>query len=312
VPLSPTTHVGCTTSCTFDRQGAPSADFGCSGGNPLITRGNCGNSAIDAFEQCDNGDGAANPLNLGGATCQSLGLGFDGGVLGCLSISGIPLCHYDVSGCTRSTPGCGNGIIEGAEQCDPPGQSAVACSSIGLAGGFAACSATCNYDYAVCNPFATVEGLGFEGAHPAIPYSPVKCGDNVVDSWEECDGVALKGQTCASFGYNSGTLTCTGCNFDLRGCTTQAGLVTVAAIGENVTVVEVGDVVLLSDPNSCRTFSMNTFVETRGLYCLVNESQIAATLLEGNLFADKTNVISQGGWRRTIPLSGDWSDRSQF
>jgi hypothetical protein len=45
----------------------------------------CGNGSISGAEQCDGGD-------LGGLTC--LGLGFDGGTLGC-----NPDCTYDTTGC---------------------------------------------------------------------------------------------------------------------------------------------------------------------------------------------------------------------
>ena len=47
------------------------------------------------------------------------------------------------------------------------------------------------------------------------------CGDGSINAaGEHCDGIALDGYTCASFGFH-GTLTCTpGCDLDLSGCTT--------------------------------------------------------------------------------------------
>jgi hypothetical protein len=47
-----------------------------------------------------------------------------------------------------------------------------------------------------------------------------RCGNNVIDTGEPCDGVALGGATCTSRGYAAGTLRCaTGCVFDESGCT---------------------------------------------------------------------------------------------
>jgi len=45
------------------------------------------------------------------------------------------------------------------------------------------------------------------------------CGDDVLDSGEECDGVELGGETCAGLGFDSGTLACTSaCTFDTAEC----------------------------------------------------------------------------------------------
>ncbi len=48
---------------------------------------------------------------------------------------------------------------------------------------------------------------------------PSICGNNVLDSGEECDGSDLGGQTCQSRGYVGGILVCgIGCVFDVSGC----------------------------------------------------------------------------------------------
>jgi len=61
----------------------------------------CGDMVSDALEQCDGSD-------LGGQTCVSVGA-FDQGELSCTST-----CQFDVSGCSA----CGNGIVDGSEDCD--------------------------------------------------------------------------------------------------------------------------------------------------------------------------------------------------
>lgn len=46
-----------------------------------------------------------------------------------------------------------------------------------------------------------------------------RCGDNAIQSPEECEGDNLNGQTCVSLGYAGGTLSCAGCTFDKSLCT---------------------------------------------------------------------------------------------
>ncbi|HUU01105.1 MAG TPA: hypothetical protein VM425_06695 [Myxococcota bacterium] len=45
------------------------------------------------------------------------------------------------------------------------------------------------------------------------------CGDDRIDTGEQCDGDRLNGQTCEDQGFTSGVLSCTNdCNFDTSGC----------------------------------------------------------------------------------------------
>jgi len=45
------------------------------------------------------------------------------------------------------------------------------------------------------------------------------CGNSIIESGEQCDGVSLNFQTCASFGFDSGVLFCsTSCTFDTSSC----------------------------------------------------------------------------------------------
>ncbi|MBI3190126.1 hypothetical protein HYZ41_00320 [archaeon] len=52
------------------------------------------------------------------------------------------------------------------------------------------------------------------------PQPPVQvvCGNNAVESGEECDGTDLSGQTCITKGFQAGTLKCTNCRFDSSEC----------------------------------------------------------------------------------------------
>ena len=146
----------------------------------------CGNGSIDGNDDCDDPD-------LGGATCESLG--FESGTLAC-TIG----CGLDVSGCTPVPSGtCGNGSIDGNDDCDGLDLGGATCESLGFQGGTLACSAGCGLDVSGC---------------------VVTCGNATLDPGEDCDFGDLGGATCPDQGFSFGTLACgAGCTFDTSGCT---------------------------------------------------------------------------------------------
>jgi hypothetical protein len=107
----------------------------------------CGDGMIGLPETCD---GTA----LGGATCQSLGFG--GGVLGCAA----DCQELDTSGCT-ALPSCGDGIVNGGEQCDGAALGGNTCVSQGFDMGVLACTASCVLDVSGCADDLT--GCGEQG-----------------------------------------------------------------------------------------------------------------------------------------------------
>lgn len=95
---------------------------------------------------------------------------------------------------------CGDGRIEGIEECDGPNLGGVTCESLGFASGTVECFEC-----------ALLTG----GCLPASG-----CGSNAIDGVEECDGADLGGATCASLGLGTGSLYCAGdCTFDGSSCT---------------------------------------------------------------------------------------------
>lgn len=127
---------------------------------------------------------------LGGASCDSLGLGV--GTLTCFSN-----CTFNDSGCEY----CGNDTLDPAEACDgelfsPEHDS---CVDEGFVAGTLSCDASCQVVTTECTT----------------------CGDNSLDPSEVCDGDDLDGETCSSQGFSGGTLQCaTTCDaFDTNGCT---------------------------------------------------------------------------------------------
>lgn len=84
--------------------------------------------------------------------------------------------------------------------------------------------------------FVAADALGGAVSYEADPTcSRIRtCGDGVIDSGEDCDGMNLNGATCTSLGFTGdcggdplclqASLTCTeSCRFDLRGCTAARG-----------------------------------------------------------------------------------------
>ncbi len=151
----------------------------------------CGNGVKDGKDDCDG-------VDLGGASCASLGLG--AGTLRCTE-----RCTFDTSGCAANAV-CGNGILEAGEQCDGADLGGHSCATLQLGSGTLRCTQSCTFDTSGCQE------------------QPV-CGNGVVEGTEQCDGNALGGRTCANIGqgFTGGTLTCNpNCTLNTTGCTKAA------------------------------------------------------------------------------------------
>ena len=97
---------------------------------------------------------------------------------------GLGACGDDATDEPKALAKCGNGTIEGAEQCDDG-----AANSDSQPG---ACRTSCKRAW---------------------------CGDGVLDTGEDCDGIDLSGNTCSSEGFAIGTLSCSAtCKLDTSAC----------------------------------------------------------------------------------------------
>ncbi|MBU1219457.1 hypothetical protein KKF34_18615 [Myxococcota bacterium] len=98
----------------------------------------CGDAVIEGLETCDG-------TNLNSNDCTTLGMGFVGGTLSCGTN-----CRMDTSACIA--PVCGDGNVEGNEQCDGTDMGGLDCTTVGgsYTGGTLGCDADCTYDYSAC------------------------------------------------------------------------------------------------------------------------------------------------------------------
>ncbi len=153
----------------------------------------CGDSIIDDGEKCDDG-------NFGDIDqCTELD-SFFGGVLGCDAT-----CDFDTHGCYGPESYCGDGFIDGGEQCDGLNWGAVqGCENLGeFTSGVLVCDANCRFDTSGCTD---------SGSY---------CGDGVIDAGEQCDSTNWGPITsCTQVGdFSAGDLACGGdCEFDTSAC----------------------------------------------------------------------------------------------
>jgi len=125
----------------------------------------CGDGMTNGMEVCDGAD-------LDGETCVSQGFP-GGGPLGCQA----DCAGYDTSMCDPG-PVCGDGMVEGAENCDGLDLGGQTCVSQGFVGGVLGCDAACNLDTSMC----IVGGMGDCCAPNGSP---------------GCDDAACEAQICA-------------------------------------------------------------------------------------------------------------------
>jgi hypothetical protein len=132
----------------------------------------CGNDVVEGLEQCDGTD-------LGDADDCTY-LGYDEGELTCIAAEEENECRWDDSACVNWV--CGDGSVDGDEDCEPTVAITDGCADVGFASGTLDCTAVadpdeCTYDLSGC-----VDG----------------CGNDTVEGSEVCDGDDLDGQDCTT------------------------------------------------------------------------------------------------------------------
>jgi len=171
----------------------------------------CGNGVIDGKEKCDGN-------NFIGKSCETYG--FDSGNLFCVN------CQINKSGCFNiidepdvpdtnepdipdtnepviPTQVCGNALIEGNEDCDATNFDGATCVDYGFVSGTLNC-VNCRVVTSSC---------------VSAPITPTQvCGNNIIEGTEQCEGTNYNGKTCATYGFNTGNLSCSNCQLRNNGC----------------------------------------------------------------------------------------------
>ncbi len=177
----------------------------------------CGNGRLDTGEVCDPDDTQPVFGSINKCTFYS---NYIGGKLKCTAKTATVPCFFDTSDCIPAIS-CKNGVIEPGEQCEWRSSSQFmfgkvrTCADLGFASnqGQLKCGANCLLDTSNCVPKA-------------------KCGNGIIDSGEECDGInlgPLNGQ-CTNYSstsvftvFTGGDLRCVNCRIDTSSCSGLSG-----------------------------------------------------------------------------------------
>jgi hypothetical protein len=235
VPLSCST---CTLSCTVDTVFGPfCGDHICQANETAIgcpADCGCGNGIINTGEQCDNGSNNSNtcgppaydtahpniPLTCTTCTMSCQLLTIEGPYCG----DGTCNNGETETSCPVDCTGCGNGIVEGTEQCDdgsnntntPCATPAYDTGTPSVPLSCSTCTKSCTVD-TVFGPFCgDLICQTADGETAATCPADCGCGNGIVNTGEQCDnGTAHNTDTPCTPGYDTTTpstpLTCSTC-----------------------------------------------------------------------------------------------------
>src|SRR3989338_6362006 len=117
-------------------------------------------------------------------------------------------CNNDPGGGGGVSPSqCGNGVVEGTEYCDS-----------GSRNGECPCSTSCTW-------------LACTG-----------CGNGAINDGEGCDGSDFGGKTCRTYGFDGGSLSCSGCRVSTANCNSNTPSCPEFYIFPSSATIYVGDV----------------------------------------------------------------------
>ena len=172
---------------------------------PAVLVAGC--SGDDAAADASSSDGATTPTTGGSDTIATAADTSSSGSSEASSSTDVTQGASESSstsseGSSTGVTHCGDGVIEGSEQCDGDDVAGADCVSVGFPlGGELACNEEC-------------DGYVLSGCIAQL------CGNDIIEGTEVCDGTALDGDTCAAHGLAGGRL---GCNasctaFDYASC----------------------------------------------------------------------------------------------
>ena len=125
-------------------------------------------------------------------------------ISGCSRAFWFSVCLAALFACERHPAmfvACGDGRIQDFEECDGENLGGATCWTRGYDLGLLRCTDECTFDEDACRD-----------------QPPSRCGNDLREAGEYCDGGDLGGVTCERLGYAGGVLSCVGCAFDTTGC----------------------------------------------------------------------------------------------
>ncbi|MBI2981188.1 MAG: hypothetical protein HYY44_02620 [Deltaproteobacteria bacterium] len=233
--------LSCTRDCRFDFSTCSLSDpYGNPAtASPLPPETGCHNFMIDGEELCDEG-------KTGGLSCATYG--YFAGTLSCQSDCdsfNTGDCYGRVGDPNATTPPpedtgedgfyvaqCGNNFIDEGEVCETNLRASLqslrpSCSSLGYFGGVTLCLSGCSgLETRSCYGLVGDPYGGPYGSTPPAtdPYYTARCGNSFLDAGEACEWARDRttvlpiGQSCATQGFDYGSLSCISCRWDTRGC----------------------------------------------------------------------------------------------
>jgi formylglycine-generating enzyme required for sulfatase activity len=184
-----------------------------------------------------------------------------------------------LSGCGDDDSGaaCGNGVIDPGESCDGSDLGGETCGSQGFDAGDLACDPdTCQFDTSGCTGECGdgvinddeecddgANGDPCDGCLDDCTAHTNSCGDGYICGSEVCDGSNLADDTCASQGFETGSLACQAecTGFDTSGCSIDPSPVTWISIPGGS--FDMGSTAGLSDETPVHAVSVPSFEMTQ-------------------------------------------------
>jgi cysteine-rich repeat protein len=223
----PLTCSTCSTSCTINTVIGPYCGDGtCNNGETFTSCPadciGCGNGLIEGTEQCDNG-----PMNtdtpcatpnyhnppLTCSTCTTSCT--TDTVVGPFCGDGTCANGETKNSCPADCVGCGNGKIEGTEQCDNGAANTnIPCATPPYSnppGACSTCSTSCVLN-TVVGPYCGDGACNNGETRTTCPADCTGCGNGIIETGEQCDdGAANTNTPCATPSYHNPPHICSTC-----------------------------------------------------------------------------------------------------
>ncbi len=201
-------------------------------------------------------------------------LGFFASAMALIFALGLPLACGGPGGDNVNNPVCGDGVMEGDEECDTDDFGGQFCSDANplFVGGYLYCLPDCVIDVAHCE----------------LPL----CGDNVAEGNEECDGYDMGSQAaCTDHGFRCGFTSCDNdeCTINTDDCT-----LAVRCDGVNLTLQSDSAIGGLTDGGTEYSYIYQSVVDLGNTRTWKTRIELWGDLVPGGLNTDPIDLTLDG------------------